>query len=350
MKPLARKFNGSVGPDVASRNTAIAVSKLVGERRQGAEVEDPLAQVRAAPNPRESQYVGQPAGVRGVITVLARGRTPAEVAEGLMGTLAGEPLVVECDLTGMTVEGSVTGEVFAPVGHYLRHWPGTIVLICAPDPVVHSRLTSMTCTDRLIVHSGWDDDALVAHRLLPQVERTTMTLPPQPTAPGVARDFAASALREWGLAGLTTAVCQVLCELLTHAVINGDTDVVVNLSRMDTRVRIAATSTASSAAKSRASSLSEVPEHALTGRPQRLVHKLARGWGIIHGPSANTTVWAVLDSAPELAGDEAQDAGHDRAEPRHRGPADPDVLTELQGPHGGRHRRENGLPSVPSTP
>jgi len=347
MKPLARKFNGFLRQDVASHLAATAGSELVGERQQGCEVEDLLAQVSAAPSPQGSPYLAQPA-VRRVITVQARGRSAVEVVQDLMGTLAGEPLVVECDLTGMAAEGSVTGDVFAPLGHYLRHWPGTIVLICAPNPVVRSRLTSKTCADRLIIYTGRDDDALVAHRLLPQVQRKTMTFPPGPTAPGVARDFATSTLREWRLAGMTTPVGRVLGEFVTHAVVSGDTDVVVDLSCMDTRVRIATTSTASRPATSPASSLSDLPEPPLTRRAQQLVHELARGWGIIHRPPADTTMWAVLDTSPELAGDETPDTGHDRAEARHRGRADPDVLTELQGPHDGRHRRENVLPSVPS--
>jgi hypothetical protein len=277
----------------------------------------------------------RPVAVPGLVTVLARGRSAPEVVEDLMGSLSGEPRVVECDLTGMTAEGTATGEVFAPVGHYLHHWPGTMVLMRAPDPVVRSSLTSMTYADRMIIHTGWDNGALEAHRLLPRVHRKTLSLAPAPTAPRLAHDFAAGTLQEWAPA-LMTPASQVLSEFVTHAVISSDSDVAVSLSRVDTRVRIAVTNPA---AKLPVAPV-DLPEHPLTGRAQQLVLALARGWGVIQGRLVGTTMWAVLDALPGLAGDDRLGTGLERAEPLHRGPADPDVLTELQGPPSGRHRRQ----------
>jgi hypothetical protein len=285
------------------------------------------------------------ATVHGFVTVLARGRSAAEVVEDLMGTLAGEPRVVECDLTGWTA-ATATGEVFAPVGHYLQSWPGTTVLIRAPDPVVRSSLTSMAYAARMIIHTGWDDEALRTHRLLPTVRRRTLSLPPSPTAPSIARDFAAGTLQEWRLPALLTPASQVLGELVTHAVISADTNVAVSLSRVDTRIRIAVASPSAQMSASRI----DLPAHRLTVRAQDLVQALARGWGVIRERLGCTTMWAVLDASPVLASDQGHAAGLDRAEPLHRGAADPDVLTELQGPPRGRHRRENRPAKVEPSP
>jgi hypothetical protein len=58
----------------------------------------------------------------------------------LMDVLADEPRVVTCDLAGMTAEGSaMRAKGFSPVGEYLTQWPGTVVMVYAPDPQLRSR-------------------------------------------------------------------------------------------------------------------------------------------------------------------------------------------------------------------
>jgi hypothetical protein len=286
-------------------------------------------------------HAGKSAPVPNGVTVLGRGRTAAEVVQELMGALAGEPRVVDCDLTGMA-EGSATGEVFAPVGHYLRHWPATTLLMRVLDPVVRSCLTSMTSksyADRMIVHTGCDDAALQAHRLLPWVQRRTLSLQPTTTAPRMARDFAAATLQEWRLPGLTAPASLVLNEFATHAAISSGADMTVSLSRMDNRIRIATTIPEAHAA----ASVGNLP--ALTDLAQELVRSTARGWGLVDGRPGGATMWAVLDASPEADGDQRQHVGH-RTEPRHRGPTDPDALAEMEGRQAGRHRRENGMPKA----
>jgi hypothetical protein len=318
---------------------AITTSQQRPERQQSAEVQEPLVQAGLVPTlPRALRAAG-PAAVPSVVTVRGRERTAAEVVGELLGALAGEPRVVECDLTDLAEEGWATGEVFAPVGHYLRHWPGTTLLMRVPDPVVRSSLTSLTDADRMIIDAGSEDAALRAHRLLPRVQRRALSLPSAPTAPKMARDFAARTLRHWRLPGLREPVSQVLTEFVTYAVISGGTDVVVSLSRIDTRVRIATTSPAATTSAS-VSDLSELP---LTGPAQRLVQALTQACGVIGG-RPGTTMWAVFDAWPGPHGDQGQHAGYEQAEPRHRGPAGPDALVDLQGRPGGRHRRDNGLP------
>jgi hypothetical protein len=324
-----------LSPDIASR--------LLAVRRSAAEAEEPLAQATATAVLPRTLHADEPAPVPGEVTVLARGRTAAAVVEELMGALAGEPFVVDCDLTGMAAEGSATGEEFAPIGHYLRHWPATTLLIRVLDPGVRSSLTamaSMTHADRMIIHTGCDDAALQAHRLLPQVQRQTLSLPPTLTAPRAARDFAADTLRGWRLPGATVAASQVLNEFVTHGVISGGTDMTVSLSRMDNRIRIATAHPANTS-----TAVGELSEHPLTALARQLVQAQAQNWGVIGGRLAGTTMWAVLDASPALDGDQGKATGH-RAKPRHRGSAGPDALAELQVRPGGRHRRENGMPKT----
>jgi len=276
--------------------------------------------------------------VPGVVTIEARERTPTAVAQALLATLTDEPRVVECDLTDMAGEGTAMGEAFGPVGEYLREWPGTLVLVNAPEPTARSALAAAVSAQHLRVHGGWDDVCLRAHRLLPHVRHEAVSLPASPAAPRTGRDFAAAALRDWDLPTLVTPVCQVLSEFVTHMAIDGDTEVGVRLSRLDERVRIAVSTTAAEGSRAP----SDLRAHPLPRPARRLVDALAAGWGVLPGTTGSTTWWAVLAYPPLDPGtvDRTAPAGA-AAEPQHRGPADPDALAEMHTRHHGRHRRED---------
>jgi hypothetical protein len=242
--------------------------------------------------------------------------------------------VLECDLSGLVTEGMAIVEQFAPVGHYLRHWPGTVVLVHAPDSGVRSGLASAGYADRMVVHADWEFAGVEAHRLLPALRRTSMLLQPEPTAPAAARAFVAHTLQEWRLPSLMTSASQVLSELVTYATIGGDADLEVSLSRVDTRIRIATTSPVTDIS----AALSKLPEHPSTGRARQLVQEVVDGWGVIAGRPAGCTVWAVMDASRGYQPDEVAVSRREQAAGRHRGAADADVLTELHNRTLGRHR------------
>lgn len=285
----------------------------------------------------------KPAPVRGVVTILARGRTAGDVVDALMAEFVSEPRVVEVDLTGTTEEGTAVREAFAPVGHYLRQWPGTVVLVHVPDPDVRSALATAEYAGHLLIHTTWDSDALRAHRLLPRVQRRTLSLSPIATAPGTARDFVTRTMQDWRLPSLTTPASQVLSEFVAHAAVQSDDELGISLSRVDTRVRLALTDpTVKTSA-----TLSDLPQYPLSGRARQLVEALANGWGIIRGRPVGTTVWAVIDALPAALADDRRDASRARKVPRHRGRADPDVLSEMHSQRTGRHRRTDALTDGP---
>jgi hypothetical protein len=251
-----------------------------------------------------------------------------------MAELASQPRVLECDLTGLAAEAADIVERLTPVGHYLEHWPGTVVLMRVSDPALRSRLRSANYADRIVVHVG-DGDAVEAHRLLPRLHRRTLSLQALPTAPAKAREFVARTLEDWRMPSLVTPASQVLSEFVTHAAISADTDLEVSLSRVDTRVRIAMTNPGANTS----ATVMDLPEYPLTGRSRQLVQALAQAWGVIPGRSTGCTVWAVIDASQAPAPDDAQARRPERGG-RHRGPADADVLTEMHNRRVGRHRRE----------
>jgi hypothetical protein len=272
---------------------------------------------------------------RGVAAVSADGRSVADVVEEVMAELAEEPRVLECDLAGVVAEGSTIAEQFAAVGHYLQHWPGTVVMIHVPDSVLRVRLAAADYAEALTIHANWDGDVLEDHRLLPHLRQTSMTLPPEPTAPAVARAFVAHTMQDWQLPMLVAPASQVLTEFVTHADIGGDTDLEVSLSRVDTRIRLAMKDPAADTS----AALVNLPEYPLTGRARQLVQALVNGWGVIPGRPAGRTVWAVLDAYGVNEPDDVNVSRREQAGGRHRGAADTDVLTELHNRTVGRHRR-----------
>lgn len=272
---------------------------------------------------------GAPVPILGVVSVVAGGRAASEVAEELLAQLADEPRVVQCDLTGTTLTDVRAGEDFAPVGSYLRHWPGTVVMMHAPDPDVRVALSAADLAERVLIHGTWDAAELRAHRLLPAVQRRSLTLPSRASAPSTAREFVARTLQDWRLHALMTPAGQVAGELVTDAVINVESDLVLSLSRLDNRLRVAVSGPTAEPSAA----------HVLSGCRNHLVDTVAEGWGVIPGYSKGRTVWAVLESPAALpaAGGER---GHEPTGPRHRGATDADVLVELHSVRrSGKHRR-----------
>jgi hypothetical protein len=235
----------------------------------------------------------EPTLVDGVATVAAHGRSAADVVNEVLAELADEPRVLECDLAGVAGGGSATAEQFAPVGRYLQNWPGTVVLLQVPDPILRSSLVSTAYADRLVINPGCDGDAGEDHRLLPRVERRSMSLDSEPFAPATARAFVAHTMQDWQLAVSMASASQVLSEFVARAVIDGDTDIDVCLSRVDTRIRIATRSRTTETP----TSLADLAECPLTGRARVVVQALVDAWGTMPVPPSGRSVWAAMEAA-----------------------------------------------------
>ena len=239
--------------------------------------------------------------MQGVAAVAAHGRPAEDVVNEVMAELADEPRVLECDLAGVAGSGSATAEQFAPVGRYLQHWPGTVVLLQVPDPVVRSSLASTGYADRLVIGPGRDGDAGADHRLMPRVQRRSMPVASEPFAPATARAFVAHTMQDWQLASSMAAASQVLSEFVARAVIDGDTDIDVCLSRVDTRIRIATRSRTTETP----TSLADLAECPLTGRGRVVVQALVDAWGSMPARQSGRGVWAVMQAAQVAASSEA---------------------------------------------
>lgn len=230
----------------------------------------------------------------GMVTVRGQHRRSADVVGELMDVLADEPRVVACDLAGMTAEGSAmlaTG--FAPVCEYLTHWPGTVVMVYAPDPQLRSRLSAAMSGERLLIHISRDAAATEPHQLRPRLRRKSLRLWPGPDAPDEARSFVTQTLLDWMLPRLVAQTGEVAAELTAGATRDSTSGLDLMLSRVDDRVRIAVRDHQPQPC---APPVGEPPPSPVTGSGLRLVQTLARGWGVIPARSAGKTVWIVLDT------------------------------------------------------
>jgi hypothetical protein len=238
-----------------------------------------------------SESTGPP---RGVATVTGKGRRAADVAAELMDVVADEPRVVECDLTGTVAAGPAIAEAFSPVGSYLAHWPGTVVMVHAPDPALRADLRSAAFADRMLIHASWDTAAEGDH-VLPHLQRYQRRLAPVSTAPREARASTAEVLVDWQLPHLVGAANQVVSEVVTHALDHSVSTLDLTLSRVDDRVRLAVRDDGAAPP----AGLDDVPRSPLSGHGLRLMQVFAEHWDVIpaHSGGQGKTVWAVLDAA-----------------------------------------------------
>jgi hypothetical protein len=238
----------------------------------------------------------------GVVTVTGLGRSAAEVAAQLLDVLADEPRVVECDLAGMTGEGTAIPDAFRPVNAYLTRWAGPVVMVHAPDSSLRAGLRSVVNTDQLLIHAS-RDDAAENHHVLPQMQRHRVRLVPSLTAPREARIFVTGILVDWQMPHMVEPTTQVVSELVTSAPTAQGTTVELMLSKVDEHVRVGVRDNGPSPAVS----VDGVPVSPLSGAALHLVQAFTQNWGVAPGPVDGKTVWAVLDSARARADDGASE-------------------------------------------
>jgi hypothetical protein len=229
----------------------------------------------------------------GVVAVSGRDRTTSEVTGELLDALADEPGVVDCDLEGMAAEGSAMGEDLLPVARYLAQWPGPVVMMYAPDPRVRASMRAARLVDRLLVSSSPEGARTAPHRLLPDIQRQRLRLPPGPTAPKQARAFVDRALLDWRLPRVVAPASAVVEKLVRSVTTDSTVGLDLMVSRVDDLVRVAVRERAPAPP---AASLGAVAQSPLQGSGLHLVQALARGWGVIPSPTGGRTLWAVLDA------------------------------------------------------
>jgi anti-sigma regulatory factor (Ser/Thr protein kinase) len=233
----------------------------------------------------------------GIAKITGRFRLPSDIVSELRHVLAENPQIVILDLDEVAGNSHLLSEVLEPVAAYLDAWPGTIIVICMPDPVSHAPHLPPTIVDRVVLGRAPEAGLERARKMVPHQHRTTTFLAPQPEASDDARVFTRRTLRDWRLEGLIWPASLVVSELVTHSILHAETALDLTLSRVDQRIRIAVHDHGSDSLKIRQlAELSDPLEDPLRHRGLLVVRALTRCWGVFPSRVHGKTVWAVLDA------------------------------------------------------
>lgn len=230
------------------------------------------------------------------VRIIGRYRLPSDVVSELKHALADNPQIVILDLYDVAGNSRLLHEVLDPVAGYLAAWPGTMVVVCVPDPEASATGLPMTITDRILMARSHEDALERARDLvLPQQGATTF-LTPRPEASDDARTFTRRTLRDWRLPDLVWPASLVVSELVTHSILEAQTVLDLTLSRVDHRVRIAVHDYgAASVRTSRPREPADPLDDPLLDRGLLVVRAMTRCWGVFPSRVRGKTVWAVLD-------------------------------------------------------
>jgi anti-sigma regulatory factor (Ser/Thr protein kinase) len=233
----------------------------------------------------------------GIVRITGRYRLPSDVVSELKQVLSDDPQIVILDLDDASSGSGLLSEVLDPVASYIAAWPGTVMVVCMPDPATSAPLLPATIIDRVLLGRSAEDGLKQALHVVPDQHRTTTFLQPHAQASEDARAFTRRTLRDWRLEDLTWPASLVVSELVTHSILHADTALDLTLSRVDQRVRIAVHDHGSDNLRiPQLTAPSDPLEDPLRQRGLLVVRALTLCWGVFPSRNHGKTVWAVMDA------------------------------------------------------
>jgi hypothetical protein len=212
--------------------------------------------------------------------------TAPQVRMALLKSLVEQPDVVVVELAGLSVTHPPALSVFSAVVRQAAVWPGTPLLIAAPDPDLAARLAGGRY-GRLVVFSS-AAQALAARpdNRMPVLSEALL---PVSGAAARSRTLAREACERWGLPHLSDAAILVAGELVTNAAEHANTMIGLRLSMGHRYLMIAVRDGSTERPRLDPGPAGEVT----TGRGLRLVEALSHRWGCLLAPDGKV-VWASL--------------------------------------------------------
>ena len=233
----------------------------------------------------------------GSVRIVGRYRLPSDVLSELKHALCENPQIVILDLHDLAGSAQLH-EVLDPVAPYLAAWPGTVVVVCVPDPVASRPAVPATIVDRVLLARSHGEALELASDLVQLQQTATTFLTPQPEASEDARTFTRRTLREWDLPDLVWPASLVVSELVTHSILEAQTVLDLSLSKVDHLVRIAVHDYGADRFRpTQQVEHSDPLEDPLLDRGLLVVRALTHCWGVFPSRVRGKTVWAVLGDA-----------------------------------------------------
>ncbi len=233
----------------------------------------------------------------GIVKITGRYRLPSDIVSELKHALAENPQIVILDLHEVAGNSHLLSEVLDPVAPYLAAWPGTVTVVCVPDPAMAAPVLPPTIIDRVLLARSSEEGLERARHAVPHQHRTTTFLTPQPLASDDARAFTRRTLRDWRLEDLIWPASLVVSELVTHSILEAQTVLDLTLSRVDHLVRIGVHDYGADHVRiTRPAEPTDSLEDPLLDRGLLVVRALTRGWGVFPSRTHGKTVWAVVEA------------------------------------------------------
>jgi hypothetical protein len=243
----------------------------------------------------------------------------AEVAHrAVLDTLADDVSAVVCDLSEATgPTDSESTALLASVGSEVRQWPGTPVgMVC---PTVRLREGFARHPDsRYLVIAERRRQVLAGLARRPHATVVQASLPPVARSARAARDLVARTLLDWGCGPQIGGATLVVSELVTHAMLYADSNLLVTVARCGAQVRISVRD-----ANRTNTQLTGEESARINHRGLLLVAAVSESWGVLPTSDGGKVVWAVLAANPRLARASAAVSGRAASTARPRPPSRP---------------------------
>lgn len=212
--------------------------------------------------------------------------TAPAARNALLKSLVEQPDAVVAELAGLTVRELSALSVFSGVIRQAAVWPGTPLLVAAPDRVQAARLASGRYGRLAVFRSAASALAAPFEHQLPMLSEALL---PMIGAAERARALAGEACARWNLLQLTGSAQAVAGELVTNAAEHAQTMIGLRFSLGDRYLMIAVRDGSTDRPR-----LDRGPDaDVTTGRGLRLVDALSHRWGCLLAPDGKV-VWASL--------------------------------------------------------
>lgn len=211
----------------------------------------------------------------------------------LLKCLAEQPEALLLDLAGMTLSDPLALAVFVAVRRQAARWPGTPILLCAPERYTAIQLRNAAYRSVPVFAS------LAAARAHLGLERHTLPmisdeLLPVAGAARQARDVATDACLRWDLPHLLPPASLVVSELVSNVVDHAHTMMTLRLTLRSRYLQIAVRD---GAAEKPPRPTRQGHATAIRGRGLLLVEATAHSWGWLP-TEGGKVVWASLRIGP----------------------------------------------------